>query len=171
VRENGGQYTHAAVWAALAFADLGDAERAWELLGMLNPVSHCDSVRGAATYKVEPYVIAGDVYAFAPHAGRGGWSWYTGSAGWMVQLIVESLLGLRRSGNQLRLNALLPRDWKAFDMHYRFGATTYDIHCHEAASAATAGVLFDGVQTVGEAIAMFDDGRTHSVVVSIWRAP
>ena len=169
VRENGGQYTHAAVWATLAFAALGDVERAWELFALLNPVRHCDSARGAATYQVEPYVVAGDVYAFAPHAGRGGWTWYTGSAGWMVQLIVESLLGLRRSGNQLRVCPLLPRDWKAFDMHYRFGATTYDIVCREAPSAAAASVLLDGVQTSGTTIAMVDDGQTHSVIVNIWR--
>ena len=113
VRENGGQYTHAAVWAALAFAALGDAERAWELLALLNPVRHAASGGDVDTYKVEPYVVAGDVYAFAPHAGRGGWTWYTGSAGWMYQLIVDSLLGLGRSRNQLLLRPLLPRAWNA----------------------------------------------------------
>ena len=97
VRENGGQYTHAAVWAAMAFAALGDARRAWELLRLINPLNHvADAAKPSARYKVEPYVVAADVYAVAPHTGRGGWTWYTGSAGWMYRLIVESLLGLRR---------------------------------------------------------------------------
>jgi len=101
VRENGGQYTHGAVWAAMAFAALGEHERAWELLTMINPVNHGLTAEAIATYKVEPYVVAADVYAAAPHIGRGGWSWYTGSAGWMYRLIVESLLGLRREGENL----------------------------------------------------------------------
>ncbi|HSQ81529.1 MAG TPA: cyclic beta 1-2 glucan synthetase, partial [Casimicrobiaceae bacterium] len=168
VRENGGQYTHAAVWAALAFAGLGDAERAWELLALLDPVRHAAGGE-IATYKVEPYVIAGDVYAFAPHAGRGGWTWYTGSAGWMYQLIVDSLLGLRRGRNHLLLRPLLPRAWKAFEVSYRFGASTYDIACRESGSAATAGVTLDGAGTAGETIAMVDDGQRHAVVANVWR--
>src|SRR6185437_5207171 len=116
VRENGGQYTHAAVWAALAFATLGDSRRAWELFGLLDPLGHGDSAERIAVYKAEPYVIAGDVYAFAPHAGRGGWTWYTGSAGWMSQLVVEALLGFERRGNQLRLRPLLPGHWPSFEM-------------------------------------------------------
>ncbi len=98
VRENGGQYTHAAIWAAMAFAALGDRQRAWELFAMINPVNHARSPEAMATYKVEPYVVAADVYAVAPHTGRGGWTWYTGSAGWLYRLIVESLLGLRLEG-------------------------------------------------------------------------
>ncbi len=169
VRENGGQYTHAAVWAALAFAALGDAERAWELLALLNPVRHAAGAGDIDTYKVEPYVVAGDVYAFAPHAGRGGWTWYTGSAGWMYQLIVDSLLGLGRSRNQLCLRPLLPGAWKAFEMSYCYGASTYDIACRESGSAAAAGVTLDGVETSGETIAMVDDGQRHAVVVNVWR--
>ncbi len=103
VRENGGQYTHGAIWAAMAFASLGDARRAWELLAMINPVNHAGSPEAIATYKVEPYVVAADVYAVPPHTGRGGWTWYTGSAGWMYRLIVESLLGLRLEEDKLRL--------------------------------------------------------------------
>ena len=169
VRENGGQYTHAGVWAALAFAALGDAERAWELLALLNPVRHAAGSGDIDTYEVEPYVVAGDVYAFAPHAGRGGWTWYTGSAGWMYQLIVDSLLGLGRSRNQLFLRPLLPRAWKAFEMSYRFGASTYDIACRESGSPAAAGVTLDGVETPGETVAMVDDGQRHAVVVNVWR--
>jgi hypothetical protein len=102
VRENGGQYTHAAIWTAMAFARLGDAERAWELTRMINPVSHASTPEACAIYKAEPYVMAADIYAVAPHVGRGGWSWYTGSAGWMYRLIVESLLlhGLLRQPAQ-----------------------------------------------------------------------
>ena len=169
VRENGGQYTHAAIWATLAFAALGDAERAWELLGLLNPASHGGRAEDIATYKVEPYVVAGDVYALAPHAGRGGWTWYTGSAGWMYQLIVDALLGLRRTGNALLVRPLMPREWKTFEMRYRFGASTYDIACRRAESADAAGVTLDGMTLPDEAIAMIDDGRSHSVVVMVWR--
>ena len=95
VRENGGQYTHGAIWMAMAFAQLGDSRRAWELMAMINPVNHARSPESIATYKVEPYAVAADVYALSPHTGRGGWTWYTGSAGWMYRLIVESLLGLQ----------------------------------------------------------------------------
>ncbi|HSW22666.1 MAG TPA: cyclic beta 1-2 glucan synthetase, partial [Burkholderiaceae bacterium] len=94
VRENGGQYTHSAVWAAMAFAALGDAARAWQVMDLINPLHHGASAEAVATYKIEPYVVAADVYSVAPHTGRGGWSWYTGSAGWMYRLVVESLLGL-----------------------------------------------------------------------------
>ena len=107
VRENGGQYTHAAMWAAMAFAALGDSDRAWEVFALLNPVSHARDAAQVASYQVEPYVVAGDVYANVAHVGRGGWAWYTGSAGWMYQLVVESLLGLQRNGKQLRLRPLL----------------------------------------------------------------
>ncbi len=169
VRENGGQYTHAAVWATLAFAALGDAKRAWELLALLNPVGHSSSVGDKATYKVEPYVVAGDVYAFPPHAGRGGWTWYTGSAGWMYQLIVESLLGLTRSGNKLLVHPLLPPDWDAFEVQYRFGASTYDIVCREAKSATAANVMVDGVATSDGSVALVDDGHRHAVLVNAWR--
>src|SRR5438270_3351512 len=101
VRENGGQYTHAAIWTAMAFAALGDSRRAWELLALINPVNHAATPEAIAVYKVEPYVIAADVYALSPHTGRGGWTWYTGSAGWMYRLIIESLLGLDRKSTRL----------------------------------------------------------------------
>ncbi len=169
VRENGGQYTHAAVWAAMAFALLGDTERAWELFGLLDPVSHASSAGDAARYQVEPYVVAGDVYAFAPHAGRGGWTWYTGSAGWMYRLLIESLLGLSRNGNILRMRPLLPKDWTGFALDYRFGAATYEIACVKAASVAAAGVVIDGNTASDDSIAMVDDGRRHSVVVTVRR--
>ena len=171
VRENGGQYTHAAVWATLAFAALGDAERAWELFGLLCPARHAADEDAVAIYKVEPYVVAGDVYAFPPHAGRGGWTWYTGSAGWMYQLLVESLLGLVRTGNRLQVHPLLPRDWNGFDIHYRFETTTYQIACRRSASAPEAGVTIDGQSITDGTITLRDDGRTHVVVVNVWREP
>src|SRR6185437_14343588 len=114
VRENGGQYTHAAIWTVMAFAALGDNRRAWELFDMINPVNHANSDAAIAVYKVEPYVVAADVYAVAPHTGRGGWTWYTGSAGWMYRLVVESLLGLRIEGSKLRIEACLPESWAGF---------------------------------------------------------
>jgi cyclic beta-1,2-glucan synthetase len=169
VRENGGQYTHAAVWAAMAFAQLGDTSRAWELFRLLDPVSHASRTVDTARYQVEPYVVAGDVYAFAPHAGRGGWTWYTGSAGWMYRLLVESLLGCSRSGNNLRMRPLLPKDWIGFALEYRFGAAIYEIACTKAASVAAAGVVIDGKTAADDSIAMVDDGCRHSVVVNVWR--
>ncbi len=169
VRENGGQYTHAAVWATLAFAALGDAERAWQLFGMLAPQHHGDSAGAIATYKVEPYVVAGDVYAFAPHLGRGGWTWYTGSAGWMYQLIVESLLGLERRGNQLRVRPLFPKSWQGFEMRYRFGTASYEIAVRAVATEAAARVLVDGIAMSDGRIVLLDDGKSHAVVVDAWR--
>ncbi len=171
VRENGGQYTHAAVWAALAFAVLGDGERAWELFGLLNPVRHVLDEAAAATYKVEPYVVAADVYAFFPHVGRGGWTWYTGSAGWMYQLLVQSLLGFRREGNQFKMEPLLPRDWEKFDLRFHFGESTYKITCQRAKSPAEARVTVDGTAASDGWILMQSDGNTHAVVVDVWREP
>ncbi|MEO8836669.1 MAG: cyclic beta 1-2 glucan synthetase, partial [Caldimonas sp.] len=169
VRENGGQYTHAAMWATMAFAGLGDADRAWQLFGLLAPMHHGADAQAIATYKVEPYVIAGDVYAFAPHAGRGGWTWYTGSAGWMYQLLVESLLGFERRGNRLRMRPLLPRDWQGFEMRYRFGESTYEIAVRAARSAEAAQVVLDTVVVPDGVIGLVDDGKTHAVVVDAWQ--
>jgi len=120
VRENGGQYTHAAVWAAMAFAAMGDSARAWELFDMINPVNHSLSREDIAIYKVEPYVMPADIYAVAPHTGRGGWTWYTGSAGWTYRLIVESLLGLRLEVDKLHFAPCFPANWSGFKVHYRF---------------------------------------------------
>ena len=128
VRENGGQYTHAAIWAAMAFAQLGDSQHAWEILGIINPINHTKSLADVNTYKVEPYVVAADVYAVSPHVGRGGWTWYTGSAGWMYRLILESLLGLRRESNKLTITPYIPREWKSFKIHYRYQETMYHIN-------------------------------------------
>ena len=165
VRENGGQYTHGAIWAAMAFAALGDARRAWELTAMINPVNHAASAQAIAIYKVEPYVMAADVYALAPHTGRGGWSWYTGSAGWMYRLIAESLLGLRLEGDKLRLAPCLPADWQAYKIHYRYRETVY----HIAVAQARAGmrVTLDGVEQHDGWIPLVDDRRDHFVEVNV----
>ena len=167
VRENGGQYTHAAMWAAMAFAALGDGERAWELFSLLNPLSHTGDAAQVAIYQVEPYVMVGDVYTNAAHVGRGGWTWYTGSAGWMAQLIVESLLGLQRQGCRLCMHPLLPPAWKGFDMQYRFGASRYDITCRRPKAAAAVSVVLDGNETAGDAITLVDDGHVHVVTLNL----
>ncbi len=168
VRENGGQYTHAAVWAAMAFAALGDARRAWELLAMINPVNHAKSPEATQVYKVEPYVVAADVYAVAPHMGRGGWTWYTGSAGWLYRLIVESLLGLMLDVDKLHIVPCLPANWQAFTVHYRHRETVYHIKAVRTATAADGvTVTVDGVQQQGPVIPLADDRREHNVEVGI----
>lgn len=127
VRENGGQYTHAAVWAVMAFAALGIRKKAWELLDMINPINHARTEEETDTYKVEPYVLSADVYAKLPHSGRGGWSWMTGAAAWMYRLIIESLMGVRKEGNKLFLRPLLPDDWKEAELIYTYMETVYRI--------------------------------------------
>jgi cellobiose phosphorylase len=168
VRENGGQYTHGAIWTVMAFAALGDHQRAWELFAMINPVNHADTAAKIATYKVEPYVVAADVYAVAPHTGRGGWTWYTGSAGWMYRLIVESLLGLTLEVDRLRFAPCLPADWKSFKLHYRYRETFYHIVVLQSSTTddATA-ITIDGVAQRDDAIALIDDRLDHAVEVRI----
>jgi cellobiose phosphorylase len=172
VRENGGQYTHGAIWAAMAFAALGDSRRAWELMGMINPVTHSKSPEGIAVYKVEPYVVAADVYAFPPHTGRGGWTWYTGSAGWMYRLIVESLLGLKLEVDKLHFSPCLPSEWKGFKVYYRYRETDYEIDVrrqHEGEDRAI--VTVDGMELQDEAIPLVDDRRNHSVEIVLRDPP
>jgi cellobiose phosphorylase len=168
VRENGGQYTHGAIWAAMAFAALGDRHRAWELLSIINPVRHGSSLEDVGTYKVEPYVVAADVYAVSPHSGRGGWTWYTGSAGWMYRLIVESLLGLRLETDKLRFEPCIPADWEMFKMHYRYRETTYHITVRQTqAGSIKTTVTVDGVEQQDMLIPLVDDRQEHSVEVVI----
>lgn len=172
VRENGGQYTHGAIWAAMAFAALGDCDRAWELLTMINPANHAKSPQAADIYKVEPYVVCADVYGCAPHIGRGGWSWYTGSAGWMYRLIMESLLGVKLEGANLHIAPCLPADWTGLKIHYRYRETVYHITVTQtpAADAGSAGVTrvtVDGVERQDKIIPLVDDHREHVVAVSV----
>ena len=167
VRENGGQYTHAAIWAAMAFAALGETARAWELLGMINPLHHGESPERTAVYKVEPYVVAADVYAVAPHTGRGGWTWYTGSAGWMYQLIVGSLLGLRLEVDKLRFAPCLPDDWRSYKLHYRYRETYYRITVTNHGGREVSRVVVDGAEVPDKVIYLVDDRREHSAEVEI----
>jgi cellobiose phosphorylase len=167
VRENGGQYTHAAVWAAMAFAALGDAERAWQLCKMINPIHHAASAASIAVYMTEPYVLASDVYARAPHVGRGGWTWYTGSAGWTVQFIVESLLGMRLAEDQLHVAPCVPADWASFEVRYRYRNTPYHIIVLPHTPEGKPGMTIDGVARSGQAIPLVDDHRPHSVEIRI----
>jgi cyclic beta-1,2-glucan synthetase len=174
VRENGGQYTHGAIWAAMAFAALGDRARAWEIARMLNPVNHALTPEAVATYKVEPYVVAADIYAMAPHAGRGGWTWYTGSAGWMYRLLTESLLGLAREHDRLRFTPCLPAEWGGFTMRYRHGFTTYEIAVTQVPVDADGPgrgsltlVTLDGVEQADASLPLVDDHGVHKVEVSV----
>lgn len=173
VRENGGQYTHAAIWAAMAFATIGDNQRAWELLTMINPVNHGKTAAGMAIYKVEPYVVAADVYAVSPHTGRGGWSWYTGSAGWMYQLIIESLLGLRLGVDKLYFVPCFPPNWSAFKIHYRYRETVYHIdvskmHTDNAVPSNPIHVTLDGAESFDQTISLIDDRQEHIAEIKIY---
>jgi cellobiose phosphorylase len=168
VRENGGQYTHAAIWAAMAFAKSGDSRRAWELLSIINPVNHGRSPEEIAIYKAEPYVVAADVYAVSPHTGRGGWTWYTGSAGWMYRLIMESLLGLRLEVDKLRFAPCLPADWESFKVHYRYRETLYHITIQQTRNGSgEMSVTVDGIEQPDKVIPLDDDRQEHVVEVRI----
>jgi len=164
VRENGGQYTHAAIWAAMAFAAMGDAGRAWEIIAMINPVSHGATAESIAKYKAEPYVVAADVYGVAPHTGRAGWTWYTGSAGWLYRLFLESLLGVTVEDGMLRVAPVLPPSWKPFSVRYLYRETLYQI---SVVPAESAGVTLDGVERSDPAIPLVDDRTVHTVEVRV----
>jgi cellobiose phosphorylase len=169
VRENGGQYTHGAIWTVMAFALMEENERAWELFRLLNPVNHGRTARQIATYKVEPYVVAADVYAVAPHTGRGGWTWYTGSAGWMYRLLIETLLGVHREGDNLRLEPRMPAAWTTYKIHYRYRQTVYHItFMRLAAETGEPGRLtLDGVEIPGDIFPLTDDRQEHAVAMKI----
>jgi cellobiose phosphorylase len=154
----------------MAFAATGEPGRAWELFDLINPIHHGDSAETIATYKVEPYVVAADVYTNPQHAGRGGWTWYTGSAGWMYRLIVESLLGLRLEVDRLWVRPLLPAKWDAFTIHYRFRETVYHIRVKRTGRAGRTAVtrlLCDGAVQAEAFIALRNDGQEHGVDVEV----
>ncbi|MEX2179429.1 MAG: glucoamylase family protein [Gemmatimonadaceae bacterium] len=169
VRENGAQYTHAALWVVQATAMLGDGDRAFELYQMINPLNHGRTPQEVATYKVEPYVVAADVYTAEGQLGRGGWTWYTGSASWMYRVGLESILGFVRSGNTLRIEPRVPDRWEEYSIEYRFGTSVYAITVRRADAAHGASVTVDGGDAPGGQIALVDDGRRHDVLVT--RAP
>jgi cyclic beta-1,2-glucan synthetase len=169
VRENGGQYTHAAVWAAFAYAKLGDGDKAFEVLSLLNPIRHADSEAGVQRYMVEPYVISADVYSVAPHVGRGGWTWYTGSAGWFYRVALERVLGFRVQRDNLLIDPCIPRSWPGFEMTFRRGGARYDIGVEnpQGVSRGVRSVTLDGNVISGDqaVIPLVDDGADHTVRV------
>jgi cellobiose phosphorylase len=168
VRENGGQYTHAAIWAAMAYAKLGDNFHAWELLNIINPVNHSGSPEKIATYGVEPYVVAADVYALTPHIGHGGWTWYTGSAGWLYRLILESLIGLRLDIDKLHIRPCLPSQWDNLKLYYRFRETNYNITIIRITNTdRKTGIYVDGAEINSDYIPLTDDRTEHMVEVRI----
>jgi cyclic beta-1,2-glucan synthetase len=171
VRENGGQYTHAAIWVAMAFARQGDGDRAVACLRMLNPIEHARTPEEVERYKVEPYVVAADVYALEGQTGRGGWTWYTGSSGWMYRVWIEEILGFKLRGDRLTIDPVLPRDWPKAAIRYRHGTAAYSITI-ENPDAVCRGVLWtelDGVRLPGHEVALRDDGADHSLTVRLGR--
>ena len=167
VRENGGQYTHAAIWSVIAFAELGDGDRAGELFALINPIHHASTRAGVHRYKVEPYVIAADVYAEPPHIGRGGWTWYTGSAAWMYRAAIEWILGCRLRGDRLLLDPAIPRAWRSFSIELRYRTATYRVEVENPHSVMKGVVRreLDGEPVEEAEIPLVDDGGTHAVRV------
>jgi cyclic beta-1,2-glucan synthetase len=168
VRENGGQYTHAALWVAQAFARKGDGKRAVEILRMLNPVEHARTPEDVHTYKVEPYVVAADVYALEGRVGQGGWTWYTGSSSWMYRVWLEDVLGFQRRGDRLFITPSIPGDWNEYSIRYRYGQTFYNITVQNP-NGTTGGVKMlemDGQPLkVETGIPLLNDGTERHVRV------
>ena len=169
IRENGGQYTHAATWVVLATALQGDGDRAMELWNVINPISHATTARAVQHYKVEPYVVAADVYGVGPHTGRGGWTWYTGSAGWLYRVAIEAMLGFHLRGDTLRFAPCIPRNWPKFELRYRHRSTTYRIVVDNSAGTGRGvrSVELDGQSVPNDSVPLGDDGKTHDVLVRL----
>ncbi|MBK8460979.1 MAG: hypothetical protein IPL43_13020 [Micropruina sp.] len=173
VRENGGQYTHGAVWSVFAWAKLGREDRAAATFQRLNPVTHALTPQATEQYRVEPYAVAADIYAVEPYVGRGGWTWYTGAAGWMYRAGLEAILGIKREGATLRIEPCLPPEWDEADVSYRFGDSTYEItiaaDCPNPRRVAR--VLVDGVAVAAAQVDLHDDGAVHQVRVELETQP
>ena len=169
IRENGGQYTHAATWVALATALQRRGNRAIELWNLINPITHAMSSKAVQHYKVEPYVVCADVYGAAPHTGRGGWTWYTGSAGWLYRVAIEAILGFQVRGDTLRLSPCIPRSWPRFELSYRYRSATYRIAVDNSAGTGRGviSVELDGERVPNDTLSMTDDGKTHHAVVRL----
>jgi len=167
IRENGGQYTHAATWLVQATALLGQGTRAAELFNLLNPIRHAATPEQVARYQVEPYVLAGDVYGQAPHTGRGGWTWYTGSAAWLYRVALETMLGFHLEGNQLRMEPCIPGAWTSFTITYRYRSAIYHINVENShgVERGVVEVSLDGEIRPGKGVELLDDGRTHEIRV------
>lgn len=169
VRENGGQYTHGALWSVMAFAALGEGDKAVGVFSMLNPINHARTPADVERYKVEPYAVSADVYARSPHVGRGGWTWYTGSAGWMQRAGIESILGLRIKAGFLWIDPCIPVTWPGFNMSFRFRSARYDIRV-ENPKGVNRGIAFASRDEIelGErplSVQLADDGATHRILI------
>jgi len=175
IRENGGQYTHGAIWSAIAFAMLGDGDKAAELFSILNPINRAGTPAGVSRYKVEPYVVCADVYSQPPHIGRGGWTWYTGAAGWLYRAGIEWILGFRVQGAILLIDPCIPQAWHGFEIGYRYNSAYYNIAVENPnrVSRGIAGWTLDGVAQTPPSkgnpvrINLTDDGATHLVRVEL----
>ena len=168
IRENGGQYTHAALWTIWAFAQMEQGDRATELFRLINPIYHTDTPEDVDRYRVEPYVIAADVYSAEPYVGRGGWTWYSGSASWMYRLGVEMILGIQRVGEHLQIKPNIPRDWTQYQINYRFGKSLYHILVKQQDGKREKDrITMDGRELVDGFIPLKDDGEMHEVVVQM----
>jgi cellobiose phosphorylase len=159
VRENGGQYTHAALWVAMAFARMGEGGRAMEVLQLLNPIEHAHTPKDYAVYRTEPYVVAADVYSLESQLGRGGWTWYTGSAGWMYRIWLEEVFGFKLRGDRLSIEPAIPEDWPGYVLIFRYGQTEYRIEVQ------------NGGEPSKQEIRLEDDRKTHTIRISTGRQP
>jgi cyclic beta-1,2-glucan synthetase len=170
VRENGGQYTHAALWLLMAYAELGDGERATELFSLLNPINHTSTPAGLYKYKVEPYVAAADIYGMHPHIGRGGWTWYTGSSSWMYRAALESILGFNLQGDKLYMRPRVSKLWREFTIDYRHKETPYTIRVmnrEDGNRDKKITIEFDGKITDSDFITLLEDKKPHNVVIRL----
>ncbi|HWQ67229.1 MAG TPA: glucoamylase family protein [Methanospirillum sp.] len=168
VRENGGQYSHAAIWVVMAFAVLQNHEQVWNLLPLINPIHHSKTPEDVRKYRIEPYAVASDIYVVPPHTGRGGWTWYTGSSGWMYTLILESLLGVRLSGDMMSFNPCIPAKWKSYQIDYRFRSTIYHIEIQNSGTGSgVRSIEADGIDQVDKMIHLLDDLLEHRVLVTL----
>ena len=167
LRENGGQYSHAAMWVILALARIGAGDEAVEMFHLVNPINHGRERAAAERYGGEPYVLAGDVYSHPMHAGRAGWTWYTGSAGWMYRAGIEGILGIERRGEQLRIDPCVPTGWPSCTVVWTRGRTRYEIAIEnpDARSRGIAHVELDGRPVPSDAVPCPDDGRAHRIRV------
>ena len=167
IRENGGQYTHGVLWSIVAFAMMGNGDRAGELFSMLNPINHARSRTGALRYRVEPYVACGDVYSVPPNVGRGGWTWYSGSAAWMYRVAVEFILGLKLKGDVLEIDPSIPSQWPKFEATIRHGGSTYEILVENPTGRvvrASHKSPLDGIPTTAH-VPLTRDGNQHRIHV------
>jgi cyclic beta-1,2-glucan synthetase len=174
LRENGGQYTHGALWSVVAFAMLGEGDKAANLFNLLNPINHARTPQEVSRYVVEPYVVAADVYAAAPHVGRGGWTWYTGSAGWMQRAGLENILGLRVLAGVLHLDPCIPKAWPRFSISLKHGSARYNITV-ENPNSVSSGIIAATLDAANMAICpvkvvLADDGATHQVNVTLGKS-